>query len=153
MGLDDDWGWKTDIPGLDGITMRADNHIFDVNCAKADDLTKAEQLGRQKAYALERLIRKYANPACRIVSLCSHIGIRETYHYKTDFTADEQSLLTGVLYDDAILTEPTGWIGTTARIMASHLNIWMAGKRACTVRETGAHCPLERSAKSYRRVR
>ena len=94
---------ETDIPGLDGITMRADNHIFDVNCAKADDLTEAEQLGRQKAYALERLIRKYDNPACRIVSLCSHIGIRETYHYKTDFTAEEQSLLTGVLYDDAIL--------------------------------------------------
>lgn len=101
--LDDDWGWESKIPGFDDITLRADYHVFDVDCSKADDFTYAEIEGRRKADAFVSMLRKYDNPKCRIVATCSQIGIRETNHYKTAFCATEQDLLLGTQYDDAVL--------------------------------------------------
>lgn len=103
FGLDDDWGWYSDIPGFDNITLRADNHVFNVDCSKADDLTYAEIMGRKKAEAFASLLRRYDNPECRIASMCSTIGIRETVHYETNFCANETDLLCGKRYEDAVL--------------------------------------------------
>ncbi len=103
VGLEDDWGWYGDVPGLPGISFRADNHVFGLDLSRADDLTQAEFEGRRRAFALETLLTKYASPDFRIVNLCSSIGIRETVHYDTRYRANEHDLLTGVRYDDAIL--------------------------------------------------
>lgn len=103
FNLDDDWGWSSAVPGLDNITLRADNHVFDVDCSNVDDLTFAEMEGRRKALAFTDLVRKYDNPNCRIVAMCSHIGIRETKRYKTNFCANENALLTGERYENAVL--------------------------------------------------
>lgn len=103
FGLEDDWGWNSRIPGLDGLKMRADNHIFGVDCSKAVDLTFAEFEGRRKADAFNLLIKKYDNPECEIVAFCSQIGVRETVHYETLFCANELDLLTGKRYEDAVL--------------------------------------------------
>ncbi|MBP3347636.1 MAG: FAD-dependent oxidoreductase [Clostridia bacterium] len=105
FGLPDDWGWTTDLPGLENMEMRADTHIFNVMCNKADDLTKAEIEGREKMRKVIRILRKYGDPQqlYSIVAACSHIGIRDTYHYKTSYQANHISLLLGENYEDNIL--------------------------------------------------
>ena len=103
FGLDDDWGWSGSVPGLPGISFRADNHVFGYDLSRADDLTKAEIEGRRRAYALEALLKKYASGDYALINMCSSIGIRETAHYKTRYTANETDLLEGARFDDAIL--------------------------------------------------
>lgn len=103
FGLGEDWGWGGGIPGINGISFRADFHTYGVDCSKADDLTLAEVDGRQKAYALTRLLQKYASKDSRLVALCAAVGIRETAHYPARFRADERSLLCGSTYSDTVL--------------------------------------------------
>ena len=103
FGLDDDWGWSGIIPGVEGIFFRADFHIFDKMCNKAKDLTDAEMEGRRKIYALQNLLKKYYDSNIAVVALSSHIGIRETVHYKTRFKANELDLLTGIGYENTVM--------------------------------------------------
>lgn len=105
FGLGDDWGWSTSVPGLSEIGMRADNHVFHVRCDKAEELTFAEMEGRRQAKALTDLLRKYGHPdlCYALAGLCSHIGVRETVHYRTRFMAKTMDLLTGKRYDAPIL--------------------------------------------------
>lgn len=103
FGLDDDWGWSGPVPGMDGVFFRADNHVFGVDCSRADELTQAEMEGRRRAFALEALLSKYGRREHRIVNICSHIGIRDTVHYETAYRITEADLLTGRAFDDAIL--------------------------------------------------
>ncbi len=103
FGLDDDWGWHGPVPGMDNLFFRADNHVFGVDCSKADDLTQAELEGRRRAFAFEALFNAYGDQQYRIVNICSHIGIRDTVHYQTDYQITESDLLTGRLFEDAIL--------------------------------------------------
>jgi len=103
FGLCDDWGWESKIPGLKNISFRADFHIFGKRCNIADELTEAEIEGRRKIYAFCEMLKKYDNPDHGVVTLPSHIGIRETVHYKTKFKATEQDLLLGKSYDDTVM--------------------------------------------------
>ncbi len=104
--LERDWGWSTWVPGLNkNIKLRSNTHVFNVQCASAEDLTKAELIGREKMRKVCRAMRKYGDPneAYSIVSDCSYIGVRDTYHYKTKFMANHLDLLMGTSYDDCIL--------------------------------------------------
>lgn len=103
FGLDDDWGWDGFIPGIEDVKFRADFHIFGKRCDRAEELTAAEIEGREKIFALQALLRKYDDPALSVVALSSHIGIRDTVHYKTRFCANEKDLLTGKGYDDTVM--------------------------------------------------
>lgn len=103
FGLDDDWGWYGHVPGIPGISFRADNHVFGYDLSKAEDLTQAEFEGRRRAFAFEALLKAYASPEYAIVNLCSAIGIRETAHYATRYQANEKDLLQGARFEDAIL--------------------------------------------------
>lgn len=100
-----DHGWAAPVPGLHNITMRSDSHIFYVQCADADDLTRAELVGREKMRKLCRVLRKYGDPSEQysLIADCSHVGIRDTYHYKTKHSADFIEMFTGRDYDDCIL--------------------------------------------------
>lgn len=104
-GLEDDWGWSGQSVCSDEITMRADNHVFQVTCNKASDLTFAEMEGRRQMRAFISLLKKYGhtNMSYALVSACAHIGIRETVHYKTLFQACEKDLLLGKRYPTAVL--------------------------------------------------
>lgn len=104
VGLEDDWGWSCRIPNSD-LTMRADNHVFNVMCDKADDLTYSEMEGRRQMRALVTLLKKYGYKSenYNLIASCSQIGIRETVHYETNFKANEMDLLCGTRYHDAIL--------------------------------------------------
>ena len=105
FGLEDDWGWYTYLQGSNGISLRADNHVFGRRMDMADDLSAAEIEGRRQADALVRLIRKYSgrNEKYPIVGMCSHIGTRETVHYKTRFKAEVKPLLFGERYQAPIM--------------------------------------------------
>lgn len=103
FGLDDDWGWFGHVPGLPGISFRADNHVFGFDLSRAEDLTQAEFEGRRRAYAFEALLKRYASKDYGIVNMCSSIGIRETAHYATRYQANEKDLLEGARFADAIL--------------------------------------------------
>lgn len=105
FGLPDDWGWSTHVAGLEGISMRADQHIFGLRCDRADDLTRAEVEGRRLARGLVSLLQAYGRSDTHyaISNLCSSLGIRETVHVRTRFCAEEFALLTGQRYDDPIL--------------------------------------------------
>lgn len=103
FGLDDDWGWDARVPGFDDVTFRADFHIFGRMCNNTEDLTAAEIEGRKKIYALDALLKKYDDPKLGVLALCSQIGVRETVHYKTIFTANEHDLLMGKSYDDTVM--------------------------------------------------
>ncbi|HOJ35182.1 MAG TPA: FAD-dependent oxidoreductase [Clostridiales bacterium] len=104
-GLEDDWGWSDRSVCGDDITLRADNHVFNVICNKARDLTFAEMEGRRQMRAFINLLKKYGHPDMdySLVAACSHIGIRETAHYKTLFKATEKDLLMGKRYPTAVL--------------------------------------------------
>lgn len=103
FALDDDWGWNGFVPGIKNMSFRADNHVFNVDCSKADDLTKAEIEGRRKAKAFTDLIKKYHNSDVELISLCSSVGVRDTVHYKTNYCANELDLLTGKQYNSTIM--------------------------------------------------
>ena len=100
-----DHGWAGHYPGHENITMRCDSHIFYVQCAKADELTKAEIVGRQKMRKLCRVMRKYGDPTERyaIVNDSSCVGIRDTYHYKTKYAADYIDMFSCHSHADNIL--------------------------------------------------
>lgn len=103
VGLPDDFGWSDTVAGLEGIDLRADFHVFGVDCSCARDLTFAETEGRRKAYAFIELIKKYAGRDLKVVSLSSLAGIRETNHFVTKTKASGWDMLYGKRYDDAIL--------------------------------------------------
>ncbi len=105
FGLADDWGWNTHVAGLEGITMRADQHIFGVRCDRADDLTRAETEGRRMIRGFVSLLRAYGRPDANyaVANMCSSLGLRETVHFRTRFCATETSLLTGERYGAPVL--------------------------------------------------
>lgn len=103
FGLEDEWGWEGILPGLPGLSFRADFHVFGKQMDRAEDLTQAEIEGRRKIYAFAALLKKYDNPDIGIAALCSQIGIRETVHYETRFRANERDLLLGTGYDDTVM--------------------------------------------------
>ena len=110
FGLEDEYGWCNNLPRCEGITMRADTHVFGFRCDRAADLTKAEVEGRRKARAVVDMLNKYGKPGLvyNNLSSCSYIGIRETVHYKTKYQAKEEDLLLGLRYEDAILNGTYG---------------------------------------------
>ena len=105
FGLEDDWGWSARVASCDGITLRADNHVFGLRLDRAGDLTEAELEGRRKAAAFASMLKKYGdkNTHYSITALCSAIGIRETVHYKTRFRAKADDILLCKKYDSPIL--------------------------------------------------
>ena len=102
--MEPDWGWSGEIPGCDDLSMLAENHIFNCDCSKTDDLTKAEMEGRRKTDALLQILRKYADNAdVKIAAMCDSIGVRQTRQVKCLHKVTMKELLTGEHFADAVL--------------------------------------------------
>jgi len=104
FGLPEDWGWRTALPHHPQFVMNAENHVFNVNCVDASDLTRAEIEGRRQNRAVLDIVRTYGPPGADVVllDLCSCIGIRETRHFRCRYRLSEQDVLNGTRFDDAI---------------------------------------------------
>jgi 2-polyprenyl-6-methoxyphenol hydroxylase-like FAD-dependent oxidoreductase len=104
FGLKPDWGWGGPIPGLDGIQMRADTHVFDTDGSDAEQLTAAEIEGRRQVRALLDVIRTYGPAEAKVglVDLAAAIGIRQTPQIACKYQLTGEDLLTGRRFDDAI---------------------------------------------------
>ena len=102
FGLPPDWGWSGPVTGVPGVTFHAETHVFDVNCAEADDLTRAEIEGRRTVRAYMDIVRQYGGRKPGLVDLAACIGIRETRHMQGAYRLTEQDVLTGKAFPDAI---------------------------------------------------
>jgi hypothetical protein len=104
FGIPELWGWSSKIPGVKNVTFQAISRVFYADCADADSLTHAEMEGRRQIRAILDIARKYGPQEQRLVllGLGSHIGIRETRHFRTLHRLAEQDILAGKRFDDAI---------------------------------------------------
>lgn len=104
FGLPEGWGWSSEIPGAPGLTFQAITRVLGVDCSQGASLTKAEIEGRRQVRAIMDMIRKYGPEDAKIalLGLSSYIGIRETRHIKCLHTLQEEEVLNGRSFSDAI---------------------------------------------------
>lgn len=96
------FAWGAELPSTNTY-MIAGTRVYDVDCANADDLTRAEIEGRRQIRAIMDMIRKYRpDKKLKLVALPSHIGIRETRHIKCLYQVSDEDTLSGKRFDDAI---------------------------------------------------
>lgn len=103
FGLEDDWGWGGILPGLDSLLFRADNHVFGLDCSKADELTAAEIEGRRRSAAVSDMLKKYVDSRYELANIASAIGVRDTVHYKTGYIVTEEDLLSGKKFAHTVM--------------------------------------------------
>ncbi|MFO7871189.1 MAG: FAD-dependent oxidoreductase [Kiritimatiellia bacterium] len=104
FGLRKDWGWGAYVPGLPGIQLRADSHVFDCDTSNAEQLTRAEIEGRRQVRAVMDLIRKYgpAGSEIGLADLAASIGARETRRIVCNYRLTGDDVLRGKRFEDAI---------------------------------------------------
>ena len=104
FGLDPDWGWGAPIPGLPGIQLRADTHVFNCDTSDGNQLSRAEIEGRRQVRAIMDLIRKYgpADAEIALVDLAATIGARETKRIVAGYRLTGDDVLHGRRFEDAI---------------------------------------------------
>jgi hypothetical protein len=94
--------WGAQLPGTNSY-MLSGTRVYNVNCAFADDLTKAEIEGRRQIRAFLDMIRKYGqNFEVGLTGLPSYIGIRETRHVKCLYQVSDKEAMYGERFEDAI---------------------------------------------------
>ena len=104
FGLAPDWGWGSDVPGLEDVQLRADTHVFNCDTSDARQLSAAEIEGRRQVRAIMDLIRKYGPAGSKIglVDLAANIGARETKRIAAQYRLTGDDVLCGRRFDDAI---------------------------------------------------
>lgn len=104
FGLLPDSGWDSHVPGAPGIDFVAQTHVFGVNVAHAEQLTRAEMEGRRQIRAIMDMLRKYGPKGddISLVQLGSVIGIRETRVVEAAHCLTEEEVLNGIRFPDAI---------------------------------------------------
>ncbi|MDO6603953.1 FAD-dependent oxidoreductase [Arenibacter palladensis] len=102
FNIPEGYAWGAKIPTTNTY-MLAGTRIYGVNCADAEDLTKAEIEGRRQIRAMLDMVRKYGDDfKMGLVSLPSTISIRETRHIKCQYQVTDEDALTGRVFEDAI---------------------------------------------------
>lgn len=102
FGIPEGFVWGDTLPPTK-INMTAGTRVFNVNCANADDLTKAEIEGRRQVRAIMDMMRKYSpDKKLKLVGLPSQIGIRETRHVRCLYQVKDEDALHGKRFEDAI---------------------------------------------------
>ncbi len=104
FGLEKDWGWGSAIPGLPGMKLRADTHVFNTDASDAEQLTRAEIEGRRQVRAIMDVIRAYGPSDKRIAlaDLAAALGVRESRRFRMRYRLTGDDVLFGRPFDDAI---------------------------------------------------
>lgn len=95
--------WSAPQAGMPGLEQVFGTRVFGVDCASADDLTRAEMDGRAQVRRIVDLVRA----ACPqhpvgLAAIPARIGIRETRHAECLHTLTEEEVLEGTPFPDAI---------------------------------------------------
>ena len=100
--LPEGFAWGNSVPGSD-VHMLAGTRVRGVNCAQADDLTRAEIEGRRQLRAIVAILNRYAaDGKLALQALPSQIGVRETRHVVCRHRLTDAEVLYGTRFDDAI---------------------------------------------------
>ncbi|MBQ7301408.1 MAG: FAD-dependent oxidoreductase [Clostridia bacterium] len=94
--------YPSTLPGI--ITCNMTN-ITDIDGTKAEDLTRAEITARQQMPAIVDYLRRFVPgfAHCYIISAASLMGVRETRHFKGEYTLCEEDILTARVFDDWVV--------------------------------------------------
>lgn len=96
--------YQTTLPGV--VTCNMTNCI-DIDGTNADDLTKATIICREQMDKIVDFLRSFVPgyENCFIISSASLIGIRETRHFKGEYTLTEQDILDAKVFDDFVVKD------------------------------------------------
>jgi len=96
------WSYDPPAAGAD-LRLVFGTRVHGADCSDADQLTKAEMEGRRQARGIVSLVRE-AHPThpVAMAALPARIGVRETRHAVCRHRLNEQELLAGKRFDDAI---------------------------------------------------
>ncbi len=101
-GLVPGFVWSGLLPGTD-VCMLAGTRVRGVDCADADDLTRAEMDGRLQVKAIMDMLRaKRPEIKSKLLDFPATIGIRDTRHIKCQYQLSESDVLEGGRFEDAI---------------------------------------------------
>jgi hypothetical protein len=101
FNIPDGFVWGVNVPGTQSF-MLAGTRAYGVNCAIADDLTRAEIEGRRQIRAIMDMIRQHGSSKIGLTALPSYIGIRETRHVRCLYQVSDDDASYGIRFDDAI---------------------------------------------------
>lgn len=94
--------YPTTLPGI--ITCNMTN-ITEIDGTKAEDLTRAEITARRQMPEIVKYLRRFVPgfENCYIISAASLMGVRETRHFKGEYTLCEEDILTARTFDDWVV--------------------------------------------------
>jgi len=102
FNIPEGFAWGVSLPSTNAF-MLAGTRVYGVDCANADELTKAEIEGRRQIRAIMDMMRKYSpQQKLGLVSLPSCIGVRETRHIKCLYRISDDDAMNGKRFDDAV---------------------------------------------------
>jgi len=96
--------YKTTLPGI--VTCNMTN-CTDIDGTKAEDLTRATIVCRHQMDAIVDFLREYVPgyESCYVISAASLMGIRETRHFRGEYTLTEEDILTARVFDDYVVRD------------------------------------------------
>lgn len=96
--------YQTTLPGV--VTCNMTNCI-DIDGTNAEDLTKATITCRKQMDEIVKFLREFAPgyENCFIISSASLIGVRETRHFKGEYTLTETDISQAKIFDDYVVKD------------------------------------------------
>jgi hypothetical protein len=96
--------YKSTLPGIFTLNM---TNVIDIDGTKAEDLTKATVVCRNQIDDIIKYLREFVPgfENCFIISSASLIGVRETRHFKGEYTLNEQDILDARVFDDYVVKD------------------------------------------------
>lgn len=96
--------YRTTLPGV--VTLNMTNAIG-IDGTSADDLTRGEMICRSQMEAIVDFLREYAPgyENCYQIGSASLLGVRETRHFKGEYTLTREDVLSCARFDDWVVRE------------------------------------------------
>jgi hypothetical protein len=96
--------YKSTLPGI--VTCNMTN-VTEIDGTNADDLTRATIVCRKQMKEIVKFLREYAPgyENCYIISSASLMGIRETRHFKGEYTITQEDILEAKVFDDYVVKD------------------------------------------------
>ncbi len=96
--------YKSTLPGV--VTCNMTNCI-DIDGTSAEDLTKATIICRRQMDEIVEFLREFTPgyENCFIISSASLIGVRETRHFKGEYTLCEEDIYEAKVFDDYVVKD------------------------------------------------